>query len=118
MPIKWINELMDDDITNGHLARVFSIDFLLATIAAIFIGGVIWANLNVGISQAQEVAHANRTQLQSVTSTVTAIERDVAVIKANQKNATDKLDDQSKELDELRKDIKQILRNTSNGHND
>ena len=105
---------MDENISNGTLARIFSIDFVLASIAAVFVGGFIWANLNFSISQAQDVAERNRDHIKEVAATVNAIERDVAVIKANQGNTEEKLDAHTKEMEEQRKYIKLILRMLGN----
>ena len=99
----------DQTFTNRMLAKLGTIETVVAVIVAIFFAGGVWVSLNSSIASAQDVAAQNSKKLEKVQAAVTSIKTDVAVIKSQQTEAAKLAEKQTFEQVEQRKDIKQIL---------
>jgi len=98
-----------EKVSNRWLAKFITSEFIISAIIVVFTAGVLWNNIEGSIAQAQNSASASAEKAERVETAVNSIKTDVEVIKANQINAAKKDLEQSKELSELRKDIKVLL---------
>jgi hypothetical protein len=95
--------------TLGGLADLFTLEFTLSAIVAIFILGGVWVSITAGITVAQATANESAARVEKVEDTVNKIEMDLAIVKVNQSTFGMKADELTDEVKEQRKDIKKIL---------
>ena len=107
-----------ETVTNKMLARVVTMDFIVAIVVSSFLVGGIWISLKSDVAQAQEISESNAIKLVEMGNNLVEVKTSVAVIQvqaeesekrnAERAAAAEKRDDaQSQEL----RDIKQILLN-------
>lgn len=98
-----------DNLASKWLAKVFSLEFVFSAALALFVGGGAWNSLQSSIAEAQTSADASAQKAAEVNQAVQGIQTDVEVIKTRLESASEIQKQQTKELAEQRKDIKQIL---------
>ena len=92
------------------LAKVFTSEFIISAVIVIFTAGVLWNNIESSIAMAHDSAKDSAEKVERVEIAINKIRTDIEVIKATQLNESQKDMEQTRELAEQRKDIKQILR--------
>lgn len=77
-------KLFANGVTNAALAKLLSLEFLGGAVVSVFLVGVLWANINGAIAEAQEAAVSNKSTLDVVQKEVSAIKTEVALIRQSQ----------------------------------
>ena len=99
------------------IMKMFSLEFLVSAIVAIFALGAVYTSLNSNIADAQETSEKNKEKLIVVTEDLSKIKTNIAVIQANQDSMAKELQDAAGNAKETQRDVKEILRILGgNGH--
>jgi hypothetical protein len=107
-------KIFANGIGNAQLAKLLSIETMIGAVIGIFGAGIIWANLNTGVAEAQNVATENKSLITSLYSDVGDLKTSTKVIEVQQREAKKQLEDLAEEVQKNREqateDTKQILR--------
>ena len=99
------------------LMKMFSLEFLVSAIMAIFALGAVYTSLNSNIADAQETSEKNKEKLVLVSDDLAKIKTNIAVIQANQNAMSHELQEAADNSKETQRDVKEILRILGgNGH--
>lgn len=97
------------NITNEALAKLTSLEFLGGAVVSVFLVGMLWANINGSIAEAQEEALSNKETLTDVQKELSSIKMDVAVIRQSQLDYIRTQDQGDRQTAEELRDIKGML---------
>lgn len=97
------------NITNEALAKLTSLEFLGGAVVSVFLVGMLWANMNGSIAEAQEEALSNKETLTDVQKELSSIKMDVAVIRQSQLDYIRTQDQGDRQTAEELRDIKGML---------
>ena len=99
------------------IMKMFSLEFLVSAIVAIFALGAVYTSLNSNIADAQETSEKNKEKLVLVSDDLAKIKTNIAVIQANQDAMSHELQEAADNSKETQRDVKEILRILGgNGH--
>ena len=90
--------------------KMFSLEFLVSAIVAIFALGAVYTSLNSNIADAQETSEKNKEKLVVVSDDLAKIKTNIAVIQANQAGMAHELQEAADNSKETQRDVKEILR--------
>ena len=97
------------NITNEALAKLTSLEFLGGAVVSVVLVGMLWANMNGSIAEAQEEALSNKETLTDVQKELSSIKMDVAVIRQSQLDYIRTQDQGDRQTAEELRDIKGML---------
>lgn len=92
------------------LMKMFSLEFLVSAVVAIFALGAVYTSLNSDLAIAQDTSVKNKEKLVVVSEDLSKIKTNIAVIQANQDNMTRELQAAASNAQETQRDVKEILR--------
>ena len=99
------------------LMKMFSLEFLVSAVVAIFALGAVYTSLNSDLATAQDTSVKNKEKLVVVSEDLSKIKTNIAVIQANQDSMARELQAASSNAKETQRDVKEILRILGgNGH--
>jgi hypothetical protein len=106
--------IVPENVSKRGLRKLVSFETLVGAVIGVFGAGIIWANLNSGIAEAQNVATENKSLITSLYSDVGDLKTSTKVIEVQQREAKKQLEDLAEEVQKNREqateDTKQILR--------
>ena len=106
--------LVDDSKNLGPsaslLMKMFSLEFFVSSVVAIFALGAVYTSLNSNIADAQETSEKNKEKLVIVSEDLSKIKTNIAVIQANQDSMSHELQEAADNAKETQRDVKEILR--------
>lgn len=92
------------------LMKMFSLEFLVSAVVAIFALGAVYTSLNSDLAIAQDTSVKNKEKLVVVSEDLSKIKTNIAVIQANQDSMSHELQEASDNAKETQRDVKEILR--------
>ena len=106
-----------EEISNNKLSRFFTVEIVGSMLFTAFVVGVTYSALAKDTKQAHDKTVLVETKQEEMEKDVTAIQIDVAVVRANQERIqedlgtqTRKIEEQNRKLQEMNGDIKEVLR--------
>jgi len=97
--------------------KMFSLEFLVSAVVAVFALGAVYTSLNSNIADAQETSEKNKEKLESVADDLAKIKTSQAIMETNQTHMAHELQEAGDNAKETQKDVKEILRILGgNGH--
>ena len=97
--------------------KMFSLEFLVSAVVAVFALGAVYTSLNSNIADAQETSEKNKEKLESVADDLAKIKTSQAIMETNQTNMAHELQEAAGDAKETQRDVKEILRILGgNGH--
>lgn len=112
MTLRFYNPWSEDmpELTNQGLSRLISVEVFGSIVFTAFVVGVTYSSLATEVRSSDEEIGTVKEELQRTTSDVGDIKTDIAVVKTTQGHLQDDIEEQGEQLDEIDRDVKQILR--------
>lgn len=112
----WSNDM--EEISNKGLSRLLSVEVMGSMLVTAFIVGVTYSSLASDVKSGDAELMQVKQEVKKTTADVSSIKTDIAVVKTTQGHLQDDIEEQGEQLDEIDRDVKQILRILSETYDD